>query len=280
MRKESGGRGVQKTAVITGGGGAIALALAKRLTERDYQLTLIDVDANRLAANRAVLPPDTETLNADLSHAAGWERAAEFIARNPNLDLLVNNAGIIKPGEIVDLSFADIERHIAINLIAPMRLTKAAAEVMKRRRKGCILSIVSAAGLVALPGSAAYSASKFGLRGFLTAASMELEPYGVKVRGVFPGAVDTPMLRYEATHGGSVLNFLNKDVLNVNDVAIACLKAIDGKKLETHLPLGDSITAKIVSVFPGLMPPLIPMFEKQGKKGLARFLESRGLKPT
>jgi short-subunit dehydrogenase len=189
----------------------------------------------------------------------------------------VNNAGIIRPGDIVDLSFDDIERHIAVNLLAPMRLIKVAGVVMKRRREGCILSIVSAAGLVALPGSAAYSASKFGLRGFLTAAGMELEPFGVKVRGVFPGAVDTPMLRYEATHGGSVLNFLNKDVLSADDVATACLKAMDGTKLETHLPFGDSVTAKIVSVFPGLMPRLIPMFEKQGKKGLARFLKSRGL---
>lgn len=269
----------KKLAVITGGGGGIALALARRLAGRGFELTLIDVDEGRLAANAAALPAGAETVIADLSNSEGWERAATLIAARPELDLLVNAVGIIRPGNVVDLSFADIERHIAINLLAPMRLAKAAAEVMKPRRRGCILSIVSAAGLVALPGSAAYSASKFGLRGFLTALSMELAPFGVKVRGVFPGAVDTPMLRYEATHGGSVLNFLNKDVLSAEDVAAACLQALDGARLETHLPFGDGIIARIACAAPGLMPRLVPIFEKQGRKGLARFLESRGLTP-
>lgn len=269
-----------RSAIVTGGGGAIALALAKRLAGRGYRLTLVDCDEERLGANRAALPTETETFVADLSKPEGRESVAALTAQCADLDLLVNNAGIIRPGNVVDLDFDIIERHIAVNLVAPMRLTKAAAEVMVRRGEGCILSIVSAAGLVALPGSAAYSASKFGLRGYLTAVAMEVEPRGVKIRGVFPGAVDTPMLRYEATHGGSVLNFLNKDVLRTEDVAAACLRAIDGDRLETHLPFGDSVTARIVCAFPGLMPGLIPMFERQGRKGLARFLESRGLTPA
>ncbi|MEI9995605.1 MAG: SDR family NAD(P)-dependent oxidoreductase [Rhizomicrobium sp.] len=267
-----------KTAIITGGGGAIALALSRRLAERGYALILVDMDAARLEANKAQLPETTQTVIADLSSSPGCEAVERLIIAEPSLDLLVNNAGIIRPGNIVDLPFAEMERHIAINLIAPMRFTRAAARTMAERGSGTILSIVSAAGLVALPGSAAYSASKFGLRGYLTAASLELAPKGVKVVGVFPGAVDTPMLRYEATHGGSVLNFLNKDVLSVDDVAAACLRAMDGTKLETHLPFWDSVTAKLVSIAPGLLPRMIPTFQKQGEKGLKRFLDSRGLK--
>jgi short-subunit dehydrogenase len=266
-----------KTAIVTGGGGAIARALSKLLVARGYQLTLVDVDAASVEAAAAALPVAARTITADLSTAEGAAAVEQEVVSRPDLDLLVNNAGIIRPGNIVDLPFAEMERHIAINLLAPMRLTKAAATVMTRRGGGTILSIVSAAGLVALPGSAAYSASKFGLRGFLTAANLELEPRGVKVRGVFPGAVDTPMLRYEATHGGSVLNFLNKDVLSAQDVADACLRAMDGKKLETHLPFSDSITARVVCAAPGLLPRIIPVFQKQGEKGLKRFLQSRGL---
>jgi short-subunit dehydrogenase len=158
-----------------------------------------------------------------------------------------------------------------------MRLTQAAAQRMKAQGRGCILSIVSAAGLVALPGSAAYSASKFGLRGFLIALSQELSAHGVKVRGVFPGAVDTPMLRYEATHGGSPLNFLNKDVLTTDQVAEACLKAIDGGALETLLPASDGLLSRLLAAAPGLMPRLLPAFVRQGEQGMARFLSSRGL---
>jgi len=266
-----------KTAIVTGGGGAIARSLSKLLVERGYRLTLVDIDEASLATAAAGLPVSTQTITKDLSTAEGAAAVEDEILSRPELDLLVNNAGIIRPGNIVDLPFAEMERHIAINLLAPMRLTKAAASVMAKRGAGTILSIVSAAGLVALPGSAAYSASKFGLRGFLTAASLELEPRGVKVRGVFPGAVDTPMLRFEATHGGSALNFLNKDVLSAVDVANACLRAIDGKKLETHLPFSDSVTARLVCAAPGLLPHLIPIFQKQGEKGLKRFLQSRGL---
>ena len=136
---------------------------------------------------------------------------------------------------------------------------------------------MSAAGHVALPGSAAYSASKFGLRGLLIALAQELEPHGVKVRSLFPGAVDTPMLRYEATHGGSVLNFLNNDVLSADDVAIAAIKAMDGARIEVSLPDSDALLARVLCAFPALMPKLLPGLVKQGEKGLSRFLKSRGL---
>lgn len=271
---------MDKTAVITGGGGGIALAIAKSLAGRGYKLVLVDIDEARLAENAAALPAGTETLRADLTDPGDCTRIKAFIAARGDLELLVNNAGIIRPGNIVDLPFEAIERHIAINLTAPMRLTQAAAKAMLPRKRGSILSIVSAAGLVALPGSAAYSASKFGLRGYLTAAAMELEPHGIKVRGIFPGAVDTAMLRYEATHGGSPLNFLNKDVLTPEQVAEACIKALDGKRLETYLPFSDGFLSRIVCAMPGLMPKLIPMMQKQGEAGLKRFLKARGLTPA
>jgi short-subunit dehydrogenase len=266
-----------KTAIITGGAGAIALALAKLLEKRGYALVLVDFDAVRLAAATTELPGSARILRADLTDRTDLERIAELVETTADLDLLVNTAGIIRPGTVADLSYGDLERHVAVNLLAPMRLAQAAARAMVPRGSGCILSLVSVAALVALPGSAAYSASKFGLRGFQIALAQELAATGVKVRGVFPGAVDTPMLRYEATHGGSPLNFLNKEVLTAEQVAAACLRAIDGKQLETFLPFSDGLSGRLVSAFPGLMPVLLPYLEKQGRKGLQRFLASRGL---
>ena len=266
-----------KTAIITGGAGGIAGALAALLAQRGYRLVLVDLDRDRLATAAARLETETRIEEADLTVPADLDRVAGLIEAEPDLDLLVNNAGIIRPGDVVDLAYADIERHIAVNLIAPLRLAQAAARRFAAVRSGCILSIVSAAGLTALPGSAAYSASKFGLRGFLIALSQELATSGVKVRGVFPGAVDTAMLRYEATHGGSPLNFLNKDVLTAEQVAQACLRAIDGKALETFLPWSDGVFSRILCALPGLIPRLLPSMEEKGRKGMARFLASRGL---
>lgn len=268
-----------KTAIISGGAGGIAGELAPLLLKRGYELILVDIDESRLQQRAATLAGKVSCMAADLTREGDLERLCALIAQREDLDLLVNNAGIIEPGNVVDLTYEVMLRHVTINLLAPMRLSQAAAKVMVARRQGCILSIVSAAGVVALPGSAPYSASKFGLRGFLTGLSQELLPHGVKVRGVFPGAVDTPMLRYEATHGGSPLNFLNKDVLTPAQVAGACLRAIDGKALETYLPFSDGFTARLIGAAPGLIPLVLPYFQKKGEAGMRRYLDSRGLTP-
>ncbi|HEX2594372.1 MAG TPA: SDR family NAD(P)-dependent oxidoreductase [Rhizomicrobium sp.] len=267
-----------KTALITGGGGAIALAIAQQLAKRGYAFVLADIDATRMAANAAAVPNVIETIIADLSVQDGLDVLARRLeSGTPAIDLLVNTAGIIRPGTILELPFSEIDRHLKINLVAPAFLAQAAGKAMAARGGGTILSIVSAAALVALPGSAAYSASKFGLRGFLTAARMELAPHKVKVCSVFPGAVDTPMLRYEATHNGSALNFLNGDVLTADQVAAACMKAIDSGKAETFVPFSDALLSKLISIAPGLLEWLAPKLEKTGERGRAKFIASRGL---
>jgi short-subunit dehydrogenase len=248
-----------------------------RLAARGYDLVLTGRDAAALASAAANLGGRVEILPADLTKPADLHRLANLIRNDPELELLVNNAGVVEPGDVADQPWETLARHIQINLTAPMQLTQAAAQGMKARRRGCILTIVSAAGLVGLPGYAAYSASKFGLRGFLISASQDLSASGVKIRAVLPGAVDTAMLRYEATHGGSVLNFLNKDVLSADTVALACVKAIDGRRLETHLPAGDGVLGRLFCAFPGLLPRVIPLLQRQGEQGLARYRQSRGL---
>lgn len=266
-----------RTALITGGAGAIATALSRKLLARGFNLVLVDVDGARLDEAARHAPDRIQTHRADLTKAEDLEGVAALVRTTPDLSVLVNNAGVIRPGNYADLAYGDVALHMAVNLLAPMRLTHAAAARFVAERQGCILSIVSAAGLVALPGSAAYSASKFGLRGLLIALAQELEPQGVKVRSLFPGAVDTPMLRYEATHGGSVLNFLNKDVLTADQVAAAAMTAMDGKRIEVSLPAGEALLGRLICAFPALMPKVLPHFVKEGERGLRRFIESRGL---
>ncbi len=266
-----------KTALITGGAGAIATALLRRLLAEGFDLLLVDIDRPRLEAAALAAPGRIRVEYADLTRSQDLEKVAELIQATPDLVLVVNNAGIIRPGDYTGLPYSDVALQIAINLLAPMRLTHAAGARFAQQGGGCILSIVSIGGLVALPGSAAYSASKFGLRGLLIALAQELEPRGVKVRSVFPGAVDTPMLRYEATHGGSVLNFLNKDVLDPDDVAAAAMAAMAGDRIEVSIPAGEALTARIICAFPALMPKVLPHFIRQGERGLQRFLKSRGL---
>lgn len=263
--------------MVTGSAGGIGTALCAALMARGYDLILTGSNAEKLAAQAAALGANTRTIVADLTVADDCDRLCAAIAAEPRLTLLVNNAGIVEPGEVIDVSAAALNRHIAINLVAPMLLTQAAARVMAAQRRGTILSVLSLASVVSLPGGAAYNASKFGLRGFLIAASQELAPHGVTVCNVLPGAVDTAMLRHEATHGGSPLNFLNKDVLRPAQVVAACLRALDRGTLETMLPTGDAITSRILGAFPALQRYVLPRLLKSGERGLDRFLSERGL---
>jgi short-subunit dehydrogenase len=266
-----------KTALITGGGGAIAAEIAKRLDARGYALILADINELRMAEVAQTLSRPATCLRVDLSTTEGVADLVARIERDfATLDLLVNNAGYVEPGDIADLDAPVLDRHIAINLVAPMQLTRAAARVMRPRKSGDILSIVSMGGIIALKGSASYAASKFGLRGFLTSVRSELKDSGVRVMGVFPSGVDTPMLRYEATHNGSALNFVGK-VFTAAEVADACMGALDSGRLETYVPYSDSVTSRLAGAFPWVIEKILPMFEKSGEKGRARFRAERGI---
>lgn len=267
-----------RKAIVTGGGGAIAEQVSRRLVQRGYRLTLIDVDAKRVADVASRLPGTTEVIVADLADESQLGDLVALIHSDfSDLALLVNNAGYIEPGDVIDLDGDLLDRHVRINLVAPMRLSQAAARVMCARRSGDILSIISMGGIIAMKTSAAYAASKFGLRGFQTSLRSELAPYGVRVMGVFPSGVDTPMLRHEATHGGSALNFVGK-VLTPAQVGAACMKALETGRLETYIPYGDSITTRFFATVPWLIDRVLPPFERKGEKGRARFLAERGLR--
>jgi len=267
-----------KKALITGGGGAIAAEIAKRLDARGYSLILADINEERMELVTQSLSRPAVTIRADLSGADGVAALTSLIERDhADLALLVNNAGFVEPGDAADLTPDILERHIAINLVAPMQLASVAARLMRARKSGDILSIVSMGGIIALKGSAAYAASKFGLRGFQTSIRSELAPHGVRVMGVFPSGVDTPMLRYEAQHSsGSALNFVGK-VFTAAEVADACMGALDSGRLETYVPYGDSLTSRFVGAFPWLIEKILPMFEKSGEKGRAKFRAERGI---
>ena len=268
---------MSRRALITGGGGAMAAEIAARLDTQGYEFVLVDVDEERMAAVAATLRGATTTRVADLSDPAQIRDVAAWIAaEHADLDLLVNNAGIIRPGDVSDVTADDIDRHVNVNLLAPMQITAAAARGMKERRRGDIVTIVSMGGILALPGSASYAASKFGLRGFQTSIRSELAPYGVRVMGVFPSGVDTPMLRYEATHGGSPLNFVGK-VKTVQDIGDAVERALRTGKLETYVPYGDSLTTRVVGSIPWSVEKIVPLFTKSGEKGRAAFISERGL---
>jgi NAD(P)-dependent dehydrogenase (short-subunit alcohol dehydrogenase family) len=115
------------------------------------------------------------------------------------IDVLVNNAGNFYAGHFEELTPEQIDRQLATSLIGPMNVTRAVLPVMRNQRSGQIISISSTAGLVGFEFCTAYSASKFGLEGWMESLAPEIEPFGITTTIVSPGSFRTELLTNEST---------------------------------------------------------------------------------
>ncbi|OJJ19502.1 hypothetical protein BKI52_22095 [marine bacterium AO1-C] len=267
-----------KLVLITGAASGIGKATAELLYSQGYRLWLIDINQEALQELQNTLPGSKITV-CDLTNRDHLEDLSQQIERKPRLDIAFINAGTIVPGDFIDLTFDKCEFQVKLNLWSALYLNYVCGRKMKMQAQGHLISTVSMGGIIGLKGSATYSATKFGLRGFLMAFRNEMKPFGVAVSGLYLSAIDTPMLRYEATHEkGSPLNFLSQPV-KVEKVAQMVLKIIKRKRLENYLPFGDSLSAKFFGAFPGFIPKVYPMLRRLGEKGRRKFIRKNGLKP-
>lgn len=171
-----------KIALVTGGRSGIGQAIARRLAAEGARV---------FTAQRG---PDTEFegIEADFTDTASPDKVlAEVIARAGRLDVLVNNAGMMQEARVEDMSLADWERTIRVNLTAPFLFIKAAMPHL-RRAQGAIVNIGSIEGLGSNPQHAAYSASKAGLHGLTRAVAVD-ESTRVRCNAVAPGWIDTEL---------------------------------------------------------------------------------------
>jgi short-subunit dehydrogenase len=180
------------TVLLTGATGGIGQAIARALDERGARVLLTARRAEQLERIAAALNGRAEVLPADLADAAD---AAALAERAGAVDVLVANAALPASGPIDDFSAEQIDRALDVNLRAPIQLTRALVPGMVQRGSGHVVLVSSLAGKVASVGSALYSATKFGLRGFASGVREDLHGTGVGVTVVFPGFVsDAGML--------------------------------------------------------------------------------------
>ncbi|GLY22927.1 SDR family oxidoreductase [Micromonospora sp. NBRC 101691] len=185
------------TAVVTGAAGGIGAALAHGLARRGSHLVLLDRDGDRLAevaatvrAAHPALRVDTHVV--DLADAGATARVAGTVrATCPEIRLLVNNAGVALGGRFDEVTLEEFSWVIDINFRAVVQLTHTLLPALKAEPGSHLVNISSLFGLIAPPGQAAYSASKFAVRGFTEALRHELAPDGVGVTCVHPGGIRT-----------------------------------------------------------------------------------------
>ena len=183
-------------ALITGAGKGIGRAVAERFAGEYDRLVLMDVDAAGLAEAAASLSSRAKivTVVGSVAVSADCRRAAEAAAPWGGLDALSHNAGIQRYGTVETTSEGLWDEVIAVNLTGAFLISKACMPLL-RAAKGAVVHMSSVQGLASQTGVVAYATAKHGLNGLVKAMAVDGAPHGVRVNGVAPGSVDTPMLR-------------------------------------------------------------------------------------
>lgn len=183
-----------KNILITGAGSGIGRALAVACAGQGARLLLVGRRPDKLEETRDLLPPETQAVIqvADVTRTADRRVIERTIARRfACLDVLINNAGILSVGPLSDAGDDEMQRLLATNLLAPMALTRDLLNLLRAAETPRIVNVGSVFGDIGHPLFAAYSASKFGLRGFSDAIRRELMIEGIAVTYVAPRATRT-----------------------------------------------------------------------------------------
>jgi NAD(P)-dependent dehydrogenase (short-subunit alcohol dehydrogenase family) len=189
-----------KRCLITGAASGIGRATALASARRGAELFLTDVDGEGLERVAEEVRRGGGAIGhlraADIAdHDAVVAMAAEVHAAHPSMDVVMNIAGVSTWGTIDRLQHSDWQKMIAVNLMGPISVLECFVPPMiAAGRGGHIVNVSSAAGLFGLPWHAAYSASKFGLRGVSEVLRFDLPPHGIGVSLVCPGGVRTPLV--------------------------------------------------------------------------------------
>ena len=186
-----------KLAVVTGGASGIGKALGEELGRRGARVILADINETLLGETVSSFTHQgyrTWGTVLDVTDFEAVKRLVdETVSEHGRLDYIFNNAGIAILGEVLDISIDDWRRIIDVNLYGVVHGVAAAYPVMVGQGYGHIVNTASLAGIVPLPGTGPYTASKFGVVGLSEVLRVEGEKYGVKVSVVCPGVIKTPI---------------------------------------------------------------------------------------
>jgi NAD(P)-dependent dehydrogenase (short-subunit alcohol dehydrogenase family) len=188
-----------RVAIVTGAGRGIGRAIALELASAGYSLCLAARSRDELEETRSQsgLPPERALIVlVDLaSEDAPEHLVGAALDCYGRIDALVNNAGWAPPRTpLLKMRTADLDRMIAVNLRAPIVLTRLAAPVMIQRGAGTIVNVASSAAIKAPAGEAAYAATKAALIAFTRASFHEMRQSGLKLTVIIPGLVDTALI--------------------------------------------------------------------------------------
>lgn len=194
-----------KVALVSGGARGQGLAAGRRLAAEGASVVLGDVLDGEGEAAAASLGSAGAFVHLDVASEGDWAgavRAAE--ERFGRLDVLLNNAGILRFSPIEETALEDYLEVVRVNQVGVFLGMRAAIPAMRRAGGGVIVNVSSVEGLFGMAGLVAYAASKFAVRGMTKVAALELGADGIRVNSIHPGGIDTPMIRAQGLEGADL----------------------------------------------------------------------------
>jgi len=189
------GRLDSKVALITGGARGQGAREAELFADEGAAVVITDVLDDEGKQTAASIGDRATYHHHDVTREADWTSVVDAVlAEHGQLDVLVNNAGIVSISPLVMTSEEDYRRVIDVNQVGVFLGMKAVVPHMVERQTGSIINISSVAGLIGSPGMIAYGASKWAVRGMTKAVALEVASFGVRVNSIHPGIIETPML--------------------------------------------------------------------------------------
>lgn len=243
-------------AIVTGASKGIGRSVALELSRRGATVGLLSRGKKGLDEAAAELPGRAVVLPADVTDIKELERAvSEFVESTGGLDLLVANAGIAHYGPFEDLSQAQLDEMVSINVSGSIYTVKAALPAIENTPgPGHIVITSSGAGLRAFPEAAVYGATKAANRGFGEAMRHELAAKGIGVTTVYPGEFETELHAHELELLPDWRN--NDEQMDPAELAVAICEAIEADARSVHMPALVKLLG-LNGIAPGLVDRLL-----------------------
>jgi NAD(P)-dependent dehydrogenase (short-subunit alcohol dehydrogenase family) len=261
-------RDKQKKLLVTGGASGIGAATARLAAQRGHRVMIADVNTRGVRAVARSIGDRALPVSLDITSERQWKRVLDHAwSKLGGLDVLVNNAAIVRTGFARDVSISDHQQTLDVNYMGALKGMLAVLPRFKAQGSGHFLTVCSMTAFLPFPGIASYAAAKHALRAFHHALALEERRGPLKFTIVHPTSTETPMLEQEARDDALALAFAVPSV-TAEQVASVILDALDSDAVEVFMPPSRARAIRLVGTNPRALRKLVEQNEIIGRKNL------------
>jgi NADP-dependent 3-hydroxy acid dehydrogenase YdfG len=256
-----------KRVLVTGAAKGIGAAIVHLCVEAGHGVVAADIDEDGLARLAGSLP-GIQTACLDVRDLAAWERvASEAESQGGPIDVLVNNAGVCRPGPCDQVPAEDDRLTVEVNLLGVMNGVRTFLPRFLARGRGHVINVASMAAFAPAPDLASYCATKHAVRAYTHSCALDHRHAPVHWTLACPSAVDTPMLEGMRKKRAGVVVFTEKP-MPPERIARAIVDAIRVPKREVLVPSARGKIVRLLGLFPGLLSRGMDDAERRGLAAL------------